>query len=168
MVRARPWPAQALFWIALAVFALVLSLYAAKWVRHPAAARAELRHPVRMAFAPRSPSACWSWRPPARTSCPAAATVAWWIGAVGHLVRHVVVMGAWFEPRRHGLLDQVTPAWFIPVVGNVITPLAAPAVGNVELAWFSFGRSGWSSMLALLPILLLPGAAARRLRSRSS
>ena len=38
-------------------------------------------------------------------------------------------------------------------VGNVITPLAAAAIGSVELAWISFGV-GVVFWLALLPLLL--------------
>ena len=46
------WIATVLVLLAVAVFLLVAILYAVKWLRFPAAARAELRHPVRMAFAP--------------------------------------------------------------------------------------------------------------------
>lgn len=146
------WPAQTLFWIALGVFALVLSLYAAKWVRHPAAARAELRHPIRMTFAPAITIDLLVLATAGQDLLPTAATVAWWLGAVGHLLLTLVVMSAWFG--RHDIrLDHVTPAWFIPVVGNVITPLAAREVGNLELAWLSFGV-GIVFWLGLLPILL--------------
>ena len=67
--------------------------------------------------------------------------------------RLVAVLGAWFERADIGL-SQVTPAWFIPVVGNVITPLAAPALGSMELAWFAWGI-GFVFWVALLPVLML-------------
>ena len=146
------WPAQSLFWVAAAVFALVAVLYAAKWIRHPAAALAELRHPVRMTFVPTITIAVLVLATAGQDLVPRAAQAAWWIGALGHLALTVVVMSAWFG--RHDIgLDQVTPAWFIPIVGNVITPLAAPEIGSVELAWFSFGV-GLVFWLGLLPILL--------------
>lgn len=146
------WPAEALFWLALGVFSLVAVFYLAKWARHPDAARDELRHPVRMAFVPTITIALLVLATAGQDLVPGAASAAWWAGAVGHLVLTVAVMSAWFGRRDIGL-DEVTPAWFIPVVGNVITPLAASAIGSVELAWFSFGV-GVVFWVALLPILL--------------
>lgn len=146
------WPAQALFWLALAVFVVVSTAYAAKWVRHPDAARAELRHPIRMTFVPAITIDLIVLATAGQDLLPTVATVAWWVGAVGHLLLTVVVMSAWFG-RHDIVLDHVTPAWFIPVVGNVITPLAARELGSVELAWFSFGV-GVVFWIALMPIVL--------------
>ncbi len=146
------WPSAALFWAALAIFALVAGLYAAKWARHPAAARAELRHPVRMTFVPTITIALLVLATAGQDVLPVAARIAWWGGALGHLSLTVVVMSWWFG-RHDIVLDHVTPAWFIPIVGNVITPLAAAAVGSVELAWFSFGV-GVVFWVGLLPIIL--------------
>lgn len=146
------WPAQVLFWVALATFVVVATAYAAKWVRHPAAARAELRHPIRMTFAPAITIDLIVLATAGQDLLPTAATVAWWVGAVGHLLLTVVVMSAWFG-RHDIVLDHVTPAWFIPVVGNVVTPLAAREIGSVELAWLSFGV-GVVFWVALLPIVL--------------
>lgn len=145
--------AEVLFWIALATYVFVAVLYVGKWVRHPAAARAELRHPIRMAFVPTITIGLLILATAGQDLLPGAATVAWWIGAVGHLLVMIMVMGAWFERDDIGL-SQVTPAWFIPVVGNVITPLAAPALGNLQLAWFSWSV-GLVFYVALLPILML-------------
>lgn len=146
------WPAQALFWLALAVFVVVSTAYAAKWVRHPDAARAELRHPIRMTFVPAITIDLIVLATAGQDLLPTVATVAWWVGAVGHLLLTVVVMSAWFG-RHDIVLDHVTPAWFIPVVGNVITPLAVRELGSVELAWFSFGV-GVVFWIALMPIVL--------------
>ena len=155
------WPAQVLFWVALGVFAVVSVLYAAKWVLHPTAARAELRHPIRLTFVPTITIALLVLATAGQDLLPAAARVAWWVGAIGHLALTIVVMSAWFGRRDIGV-DQVTPAWFIPIVGNVVTPLAARQVGDVEVAWFAFGV-GVVFWLGLLPILLnrvlLHGAA---------
>ncbi len=146
------WPAQTLFWLALAVFVVVATAYAAKWLRHPSAARAELRHPIRMTFAPAITIDLIVLATAGQDLLPTAASVAWWVGAVGHLTLTLVVMSAWFG-RHDIVLDHVTPAWFIPVVGNVITPLAAREIGSVELAWLSFGV-GIVFWMALLPIVL--------------
>lgn len=144
---------EALTWLALAAFVVVGVAYAAKWVRHPAAARAELRHPIRMAFVPTATIGLLVLATAGQDLAPAAARAAWWVGAVGHLALTVVVLSAWFDRADIGL-TQVTPAWFIPVVGNVLTPLAAPAVGNLDLAWLAFGV-GVVFYLGLLPLVLL-------------
>jgi tellurite resistance protein len=80
------------------------------------------------------------------------ATVLWWVGATGHLALTVIVLSAWFG-RPDITLSQVTPAWFIPIVGNAVTPLAAPTLGSLDLAWFAFSV-GLVFWLGLLPLLL--------------
>lgn len=146
------WPADALFWVAAATFAVVATLYLLKWLRHPQAARAELRHPVRMAFAPTITIAILLLATAGAPVVGDAARIAWWVGAVGHLAATVVVLSAWFA-RADILHAHVTPAWFIPIVGNVVTPLAAERLGSIDLAWFAYGV-GVVFWLAFLPIVL--------------
>ncbi len=146
------WPSDVLFWVAVAVFAVVAVLYAAKWVRYPAAAWAEIQHPIRMTFVPTITIAVLVLATGAQEDLPSLARFAWWVGAVGHLLLTVAVLTAWFS-RADILHSHVTPAWFIPIVGNVVTPLAAPHIGSVEFGWLSFGV-GIVFWLALLPLLL--------------
>ena len=149
------WPvavAQGLFWAAAALFLGLLVVYLAKWVKHPEAARAELRHPIRMAFVPTITIAILILATAGQDLMPPVAKVAWWVGAIGHLALTAVTLSAWFTRRDIGA-GMITPAWFIPVVGNVITPLAAPTLGSMELAWFAFGV-GMTFWVALLPLLL--------------
>ena len=146
------WPSLLFLALATAAFAVVGTFYVVKWVRHSSAARAELRHPVRLAFVPTITIAILVLATASATVAPGPATVLWWLGAVGHLGATVLVLSAWFG-RADVLAGHVTPAWFIPVVGNVVTPLAAPAVGSVELGWFSFGV-GLVFWVALLPLLM--------------
>ena len=146
------WTTQVLFWTALVVFVVVTALYLVKWVAHPAAARAELRHPIRMTFAPTTTIALLVLATAGQDLVPGFARVAWWVGAVGHLALTVLVLTAWFG-RADIAIGQMTPAWFIPIVGNVVTPLAAQEIGSVELAWFAYGV-GMVFWLALLPLLL--------------
>jgi tellurite resistance protein len=146
------WPSQLAFWLALGVFVLVAGLYAVKWVRFPGAARAEVRHPVRMTFVPTISISVLLLATAGQDLLAGPATVAWWVGAVLHLVLTLLVVSAWFA-RPDISVAVVTPAWFIPVVGNVVTPLAAREVGDVELGWFAFGI-GVVFWVALLPVLL--------------
>lgn len=146
------WPFLVFLVAALVAFVVVGSLYVVKWVRHGAAARAELRHPIRLAFVPTITVAILILATALSTVANEVATVLWWVGAVGHLAATVLVLSAWFG-RADLLAGHVTPAWFIPIVGNVVTPLAAPAVGSVEVGWFAFGV-GMIFWLALLPLLM--------------
>lgn len=146
------WPALSALALASAAFLLVGTLYALKWLRHPAAARAELRHPVRMTFAPTLTISLLVLATAGQDVVPALASALWWVGAVGHLAVTVAVLSAWFSRPDIGH-DAMTPAWFIPVVGNVVTPLAAAELGSVELAWFAFGV-GLVFWVGLLPLLL--------------
>ncbi|PID96258.1 MAG: C4-dicarboxylate ABC transporter [Actinomycetales bacterium] len=153
MVWGTPsWIPLALFWVAAAVFVLVAALYATKWVRYPAAARAELRHPVRMSFAPALTIAILVLAAAGQSVMPTVASVAWWIGAFGHLVATLAVARAWMNRPDIGV-EQVTPAWFIPVVGNVVAPLGAETIGSPTLAWMSFGL-GVLAWLAVLPLVM--------------
>ncbi|QKE83361.1 SLAC1 anion channel family protein [Arthrobacter sp. NEB 688] len=146
------WPAQGFLSLATLAFLVVGAAYGAKWVRFPDAARAELCHPVRMAFAPTVTIALLVLATAGQSVAPGVASVLWWVGAIGHLVATVAVVSAWFG-RADIVHGTVTPAWFIPVVGNVITPLAAREIGSVELARFAFGV-GVAFWVALLPLVL--------------
>jgi tellurite resistance protein len=153
MVWALPeWPYLVFLLLAVLAFLVVGCLYAVKWLRHPLAARAELRHPVRMAFAPTLTIAILVLATALSDLAPGAASALWWVGALGHLTATVAVLTAWFA-RSDILAGHVTPAWFIPVVGNLITPLAAASIGSVELGWFAFGV-GLVFWLGLLPLML--------------
>ena len=146
------WPALLFLALAAVAFVVVAVLYATKWARHPAAARAELAHPVRMTFAPTLTIAILVLATAGQDVAPTLASALWWLGALGHLAATVAVMSVWFG-RADIVHASVTPAWFIPVVGNIITPLAAAELGSVELAWFAFGV-GVVFWVALLPLLL--------------
>ncbi len=146
------WPALTFLAMATLAFVVVGTLYALKWARHPAAARAELRHPVRMTFATTITISVLVLATAGQDVAPALASVLWWIGAIGHLAATIALITVWFSRRDIGH-GSVTPAWFIPVVGNVITPLAAEQLGSIDLAWFAFGV-GVVFWLGLLPLLL--------------
>lgn len=146
------WPALTFLAMATLAFVVIGTLYALKWARHPVAARAELRHPVRMTFATTVTISVLVLATAGQDVAPALASALWWVGALGHLAATLAVITVWFSRPDIGH-GSVTPAWFIPVVGNVITPLAAEQLGSVDLAWFAFGV-GVVFWLGLLPLLL--------------
>ncbi|HRY10212.1 MAG TPA: SLAC1 anion channel family protein [Candidatus Nanopelagicales bacterium] len=149
---APEWIGQALFWFALAVFVALVALYAAKWAVRPAAALNEARHPIKMPFLSTITIAVLVLATAGSELMPVAAQAMWWIGAIGQLALTIGIVSAWFS-RPEIVPTMVTPAWFIPVVGNIVTPLAARAVGSLEFAWLAFGV-GITFWVGLLPLVL--------------
>lgn len=146
------WPWHILLGLAGLMFIAISLAYLAKLIRHADAVIEDLNHPIRMAFVPTITISLLILATGLSEIAPSFASGLWWVGAVGHLAATIHVIGSWF--RRPDISPTVmTPAWLIPVVGNVVTPLAAPAVGNLELAWFSFGI-GVIFWLGLWPLLL--------------
>lgn len=143
---------EVLFWIALAAYAVVLATYLGKVVRHTAAVRHELHHPVRLAFVPTSTIALLLLATAGQDVAPGLAAVLWWVGMIGQLILALYVMSAWISRPTFGM-QHVTPAWFIPVVGMVAVPLAGVTFGPIEVSWFFFsvGLVLWG---ALLPMVL--------------
>lgn len=142
----------ALFWLALAVDVAVIGTYATKWVRYPEAVRAEIAHPVRLAFVPTASIALLLLAAAGRETVPALAAGLWWVGVVTQLVATLAVLTAWMS-RPVFAMGHVSPAWFIPVVGTLTVPLAGVTFGPIELSWFfwSVGLVFWG---ALLPMVL--------------
>jgi tellurite resistance protein len=143
---------KALFWITAVVYLAILVAYLAKLARHPGAVRAELHHPVRLAFMPTSAIALLLLATAADPYLPHVAGALWWAGVLTQLPMTLYVLSAWISRPAFGL-QHITPAWFIPVVGNLVVPLAGAEHGPAELSWFffSFGLVFWA---ALLPLVL--------------
>lgn len=146
------WTWQALLWLSCIAFVVVAGGYLAKLARFPQAVRADLTHPMRMVFVPTITISMLILAAGLADAAHGLASVLWWAGALGHLVATVYVIGTWFN-RPDITRDAMTPAWLIPIVGNVVTPLAAPKVGDMGVAWFSFG-GGVIFWLGLWPMLL--------------
>lgn len=146
------WPWLLLLGVATILFAVIAGAYLIKLIRYPAAVLEDLNHPIRMNFVPTITISLLLLATGYAEIAPTVATVLWWIGTLGHLAATIHVISSWFR-RQDITLTTMTPAWLIPVVGNVVTPLAAPEVGNLELAWFSFGI-GVIFWLGLWPLLL--------------
>ena len=148
------WPSavgQGLTLLASLLLVIVGLLYALKWLRHPAEARAERKHPVKMNFVPTLSIGillvAGAWLP----SSPAAALPLWTLGALLHLSFTLVTMSAWIH-HDHFEIQHLNPAWFIPVVGNIIVPLAGGHLAPVEISWFFFsiGVVFWIVLLAVV------------------
>lgn len=146
------WLSHTVLSIAIFLFLIITAGYIAKLIRYPGAARADLTHPIKMAFVPTITISILILATGLAPLAPDFANVLWWIGALGHLALTAYVVSSWYI-RPDITRDTITPAWLIPIVGNVVTPLAVPRIGNLELAWLSFGV-GATFWLALWPMLL--------------
>ncbi|MCU0264927.1 MAG: SLAC1 anion channel family protein [Actinomycetia bacterium] len=142
---------RAMFWVAATAYAAVLLAYLAKLVRYPAAVRAELHHPVRLAFVPTVTIALLLVAAAGQEVAATLSAAAWWVGTVGQLVLTLYVLTAWISRPVFGM-QHVTPAWFIPVVGTLAVPLAGVTHGPVEVSWFFFsiGVVFWAALLPLV------------------
>lgn len=142
---------QVLAWWALALFALIVLVYAAKLASHPAAVRAELAHPVRLNFFPASSISLLLLSAAFLAEQPGMAGALWLAGAALHLAFTLYVMNSWIHHTRYQIA-HVNPAWFIPVVGNVIVPIAGVAFAPAEVSWFFFsiGIVFWVALFTIV------------------
>ena len=133
------WPGaigEALLVLAAVGFAAILTLYAVKLARRPAAVRAEFRHPIRVNF---FPAISISTLLMAGGLLPYAARVAealFLVGAAGQLALALVIINRWITHNIE--IQHSNPAWFIPVVGNILVPVFGVRLGWPELSWFFF------------------------------
>jgi len=142
---------QVLAWWALALFALIVLVYAAKWAGHPAAVRAELAHPVRLNFFPASSISLLLLSAAFLAGQPGMAGALWLAGAALHLAFTLYVMNSWIHHTRYQV-THANPAWFIPVVGNVIVPIAGVSFAPAEVSWFFFsiGIVFWVALFTIV------------------
>ncbi|MCX7898396.1 MAG: SLAC1 anion channel family protein, partial [Rhodocyclaceae bacterium] len=138
-------------YIAAALFLFLSAFYLAKWMRYPEQARAEIHHPVKLAFLP---TISISLVLLSTVFLPTAPTLSFWLWACGsfaHFMLTLAVMNIWLHHAPHPIL-QLNPAWFIPIVGNILVPIAGVAHGLQEISWFFFayGLFFWPVLSALL------------------
>jgi tellurite resistance protein len=152
-----PIPAQLASWVTVVLFALVLLTNVVRTWRHPQALRADLRHPVRMAFTASAAIALvlmatlgvlWGQADAAWVQA------VWWAGSLLEFSITVWVMSRCLRaPEAGGMAwPSITPLLIIPIVGNVLVPLAGlnwPYSGWVS-AQFGLGVFLWPLVVGLL------------------
>jgi tellurite resistance protein len=133
------------------LFVVLTVLYAAKIVLYRDDVRAELNHPVKLAFAPTFSIALILLATASLRSAPDLSFWLWCIGATVHLGATLYVMSSWIHHTRYEIA-HLNPAWFIPVVGNVLVPIAGVQHASVEISWFFFslGVFFWPVLTAIL------------------
>ncbi len=135
----------------LIVFVMLSMIYLMKIVKHPAAFRAELNHPVKLPFFPATSislillSVCFL------PLAPNLAHALWLAGIVLHLGLLLYVLNCWVN-HDHFQIGHINPSWFIPAVGNVIVPITGVSLGYIEISWFYFsiGMNFWIILLVIV------------------
>ena len=142
---------HAMLWVTLAVFVVLALLYLVKLLRYPGAVRAELAHPVKLAFFPAISIGMLLLAIAGQHHAPGAAAVAWRLGTVLHFTLMLYILNSWVN-HSHYKIAHINPAWFIPAVGNVLVPIAGVGLGYVEVSWFFFsvGMLFWIVLLTLV------------------
>lgn len=138
-------------WCGLAVYAVVLLSYADGWRRDPAAARAELRHPVQGAFTALAPTATMLAAMTVQPFVPLAGLI---LGVVG--IGAATALGVWLFGRlwQGGQdPDHVTPAVYLPAVAqNFVagTTLGALGLPDAGLWFFGAGLFSWLAVESMI------------------
>ena len=137
--------------VASALFVLLLVFYGLKAVRHPAAIKLEMRHPVKINFIPTISISLLLLAICYLEAAPTLAFGLWVTGAVLHLGLTLGVFGSWIH-HSHYAIQHANPAWFIPVVGNIIVPVAGIRFASPEISWFFFsiGLVFWIVLLTIV------------------
>ena len=123
----------------------------AKLIRYPEEIKAELRHPVKLAFVPTVSIALMLLAAALLTAAPRVSFVLWAAGASGHLLLTLYAMSSWIHQNKYEIV-HLNPAWFIPVVGNILVPIAGVHHGPADISWFFFsiGLFFWPMLTAII------------------
>lgn len=133
------------------VFALLLSAYIAKLVRHPESVRAELNHPVKLSFFATITISLILLGTATRHGLPTISLILWAVGVLLHLMLTLFVVDRWMH-QGHFQVNHINPAWFIPAVGNILVPIAGMTHGYEAVSWFFFstGLVFWMILLTII------------------
>ena len=121
----------------IALFIGVTIVYLLKILRYPAAVRAEIDHPVKIAFLPTFSISMILMSIALLNGAPAISFWLWTGGTVLHLLFTLYILSSWVHQNRYEI-KHLNPAWFIPVVGNILVPIAGIHHAPVEVSWFFF------------------------------
>jgi tellurite resistance protein len=147
------------------VWLLVAGLHLLRLLRHPEALPADLRHPIRSAFAGAVTIGLMILAGGLIPHAPEAARIVWLLGVAGHLgIAAWTVRGLLSAPREAASL---APPLLIPLVGNILAPVFGAKLGFEALSWMLFGLGAllWAMLQPILLARLVTGPALpQRLR----
>ena len=121
----------------VALFISITFVYLLKILRYPAAVRAEIDHPVKIAFLPTFSISMILLSIALLADAPAISFWLWTGGTILHLLFTLYILSSWVHQNRYEI-KHLNPAWFIPVVGNILVPIAGVHHAPAEVSWFFF------------------------------
>jgi len=149
-LRAPGYASVGLLSLTSLVWLSLTAAYLTKWIRYPAAVRAELDHPIRLSFFPASTIGLLLIAMSLLQYLPDLANVLWWIDVVVQLGFTLMILNRWIH-REHFSVEHNSPAWFIPISANLLVPIAGAPLGHMEVSYFffAFGMIFWLPLLAI-------------------
>lgn len=149
---------EGLLGLSVVLWVVILALHAVRLVRHPEALAADLKHPVRSAFAGAVTIGLMIASAALLPHALGLARAVWIVAVVGH-----VAIAAWtvrdllVSPREPAAL---TPPLLIPLVGNILAPVFGVTLGfeTASLLMLGLGASLWLFLQPLLFLRLMTGA----------
>ncbi len=142
---------EAVLALAALVWLTVVGMQALRALRHTEAFLAELRHPVRVAFAAAPTIGLLILSAAAWPYSPSLGGTIWGIAAALHLLVAMLILRRIVAGR--GEPAMLAPPLLIPFVGNILAPAFGAQMGFVDASWMMFGV-GLVLWLAVLPLLL--------------
>lgn len=144
-------PAPYLLVLTTALAGVLAATFLAKLLRYPDEVRAEVRHPVKLAFVPTFSIALILLSIAFLHGSPIASFWLWSLGTALHLVLTLYVLSSWIHHTKYEIA-HLNPAWFIPVVGNILVPIAGVHHATPEISWFFFslGLFFWPVLTAII------------------
>jgi len=137
--------------VTIVLFAGVTVIYLLKIIRYPDAVRAEIDHPVKIAFLPTFSISTILLSIPLLSGFPVLSFWLWTAGSILHLLFTLYILSSWLHHDRYEI-RHLNPAWFIPVVGNILVPVAGIHHAPAEVSWFFFsvGLFFWPILTGIL------------------
>jgi len=135
----------------IALFSTFSLFYFLKIIRYGNEVRAEIKHPVKIAFLPTYSISLLLLSIALLQGSPAISFWLWIFGTSIHFLFTLYVLSSWIHQNTYEI-KHLNPAWFIPVVGNILVPIAGVHHAAVEISWFFFsvGLFFWPVLTAII------------------
>jgi tellurite resistance protein len=142
---------EALLALTALVWLVVVGLQALRALHHRPALRAELAHPVRMAFAAAPTIGLMILSAAAYPHAPGLGAALWCIAVILHLLVAMLLLRRVLGGRAEAAM--LAPPLLIPLVGNILAPALGARMGFLDASWMMFGV-GLLLWLMVMPLLL--------------
>lgn len=138
-------PGDVVLIVGAIMLAIVLPLYAAKFILLRKAVVGDIQHPVKGPFLAAMPLTILLQTSALAPFARETAEVLWIAGAFFSLGLNLYLFVGWYQ-REHQIQD-FNAFWLIPGVGSFVVAITGAPLGFIELSWFFF--FGWAGVLGL-------------------